>query len=97
MSRRGARSYHAVGHRDANERSIIEALEARGFSVTQVQGRGVPDLLVSKHKTVWLVEVKQPKKGYTPAQVEWRARWLGPEIWCLRTIEEAMRFPEVRA
>lgn len=84
MSRRGAHSYHTVGNRDKNERLIIDALEARGFSVTQIQGRGVPDLLVSKHKAVWLIEVKQPKKGYTAAQVEWRMKWLGPQIWCLR-------------
>lgn len=103
MSRRGARLYHTRGNRDRNERDIIDTLEARGFSVCQIQGRGVPDLLVAKQewdvrlgemvRRIWLVEIKQPKKGYTAAQVEWRAKWTGPPSFCLRTVDEAMAFP----
>lgn len=97
MSRRGSRLYHTVGNRDKNERIIIEALEARGFSVNQIQGKGFPDLVVSKHGTAWFVEIKQPKKGYTAAQIEWRAKWLGPEPRTLRTVEDAMKFPDCEA
>jgi Holliday junction resolvase len=81
--------------RDRNERPIIQALEARGFAVTQINGRGVPDLLVSKHGQMWLVEVKAPKAKYNAAQIQWRSRFKGPEPWCLRSVEDAMKFPEV--
>jgi hypothetical protein len=95
VSRRGLARLNAK--RDANERLIIEALEARGYSVTQLNGRGVPDLLVGKRgdPRMWLVEVKRPKKGFTPAQNEWRAKWMGPAPITLRTVDEALTFPEV--
>jgi hypothetical protein len=87
VSRRGARLYHTRGNRDRNERPIIDALEAQGFCVTQLQGRGVPDLLVSKRgiDRVWLVEVKQPDGTYTKAQNEWRTKWTGPPPITLRS------------
>lgn len=81
--------------RDGNERPIIEALEARGFCVTQINGKGVPDLLVGKNGCQWLIEVKQPKGKYNAAQQLWRERWTGPQPWCLRSVEDAMKFPEV--
>lgn len=92
MSRRGSRLYHTTGNRDRNERPIIEALEAQGFCVSQLQGRGVPDLLVAKGASVWLVEIKQPKAKYTPAQVVWRQRWTGPAPITLRSLEDAQLF-----
>jgi hypothetical protein len=84
--------------RDKTERLIIETLEARGFSVTQISGKGVPDLLVGKAwsaemPTMWLVEVKDRKGKLTAAQVQWRERWTGPPPILLRTVEEAMKFP----
>jgi Holliday junction resolvase len=81
--------------RDLNERPIIETLEARGYHVTQINGKGVPDLLVSKHGQMWLVEVKQPKGKYNPRQVLWHQRFQGPTPITLRTVEEALQFPEV--
>lgn len=86
LSRRNAK-------RDANERPIIQTLEARGYSVFQVSGKGIPDLLVSKGGVEWLVEIKRPKGGYTKAQIEFRERWTGPPIQCLRTTDDAWSFP----
>lgn len=80
--------------RDANERPIIQALRARGFHVTQVNGKGVPDLLVSRHGAMWLVEVKQPKGRYKPAQQAFREAWQGPPLITLRSVDEALKFPE---
>lgn len=96
--------------RDSNERIIIEALEARGFSVTQINGRGVPDLLISKRMPLdepvedvrpgdtvarmWLAEVKRPKGKLNAAQQLWHERWRGPQPIILRTVEDALRFPE---
>jgi Holliday junction resolvase len=82
--------------RDQNERIIIEALEARGYSVSQINGKGIPDLLVSKRGQMWLVEVKQLKGKYNEAQVQWRSRFQGPTPHCLRTVDEAMRFPGIQ-
>lgn len=82
--------------RDANERAIIETLEARGFSVTQINGKGVPDLLISRHGDMWLAEVKQAKATYNAAQVAWRAKFKGAPPRLLRSVEDAIRFPDCR-
>lgn len=101
MSRRGARLYHTAGNRDRNEGPIIQALKAQGFSVAQVRGRGVPDLLVSRRTVdafgkpcgwVRLVEIKQPKGTPTPAQTTFRETWQGPPIITLRSVDDALRF-----
>jgi Holliday junction resolvase len=98
LSRRGLARLNAK--RDANERLIIETLEARGFSVAAISGKGVPDLLVGfRHRVfgdrIWLVEVKQPKGKLNPAQVKWRERWNGPAPLIVRTVDEALAFPIV--
>lgn len=84
--------------RDTNERIIVQALEARGFHVDRVSAKGFPDLVVSKRFSgggdVWFVEIKRPKGKLTPAQVQWRENWQGPTPRTLRTVEEAMRFPD---
>jgi len=46
--------------RDKNERAIIDALKAAGASVTQLDGAGVPDLLVGYDGHMVLLEVKLP-------------------------------------
>lgn len=81
--------------RDINEAIIVEALEARGFHVDRISGAGIPDLLVSKHGSQWLIEIKRPKGKYTPAQVQWRSKFKGPAPRVLRTVEEALKFAEV--
>jgi Holliday junction resolvase len=78
--------------RDANEPAIVEALRAQGFVVDHINGKGVPDLLVSKGGAMWLVEVKTPKGGFKPAQEEWRERFRGPAPITLRTVDDALRF-----
>lgn len=82
--------------RDHNEREIIQTLEARGYAVWQISGTGVPDLLLSKHGKFWLAEVKQAKGKYTPKQIQFHTRWTGPAIPCLRSVEDALKFPEVQ-
>jgi hypothetical protein len=83
--------------RDGNEAEIVEALQKRGFSVARVSGAGIPDLVVGKGDRLWLVEVKAPKGKYKPAQILWRTRWAGPAPITLRSVDEALRFPEVSA
>ena len=58
--------------RDANEKPIVEDLQARGYDVTRSSGKGAPDLLVRKRW--WMkglslnVEVKAPKGKRTKSQ-----------------------------
>ena len=75
--------------RDGNEKNIIAALRARGASVQQLDGAGVPDLLVGFRGRLLLLEVKDPStlagaahkrsdSAYpelTPAQVRWWTAW----------------------
>ena len=90
MSRQGLARHNA--RRDENERIIVEALEARGFHVDRLSGKGIPDLLVSKHGQDWLVEVKRPNGTYTAKQIQWRSRYQGRPPVTLRTVDEAMEF-----
>ena len=46
--------------RDSNEKEIIAALKAAGATVTQLNGTGVPDLLVGHAGNTFLLEVKLP-------------------------------------
>jgi Holliday junction resolvase len=91
MSRRGLARLNPK--RDANEPIIIQTLEAQGFQVTRINGRGVPDLLVSKRPAFMrLVEVKMPKGRFRPAQLAFKANWRGPAIITLRSVDDALKF-----
>jgi len=92
--------------RDANERAIIRALEARGAHVAQLDGSGVPDLVVSYQGVLTLVEVKDIKpgakqvmrrnhdeeaySGLTPSQVTWWKKWRGKPAVVVHSPEEAV-------
>jgi hypothetical protein len=88
--------------RDKNEPAIIRALEAVGCSVTPLNVRGVPDLLVGLtikeglgkgtplFKTE-LIEVKGPKGKLTPDQEAWWREWKGLTPRLVRTPEDALR------
>lgn len=96
--------------RDAGERAIIEALKAAGCSVTQLDGSGVPDLVVGLERPegpiCLLLEVKDEigEKGgksrdgqkLTPTQQAWWGTWKG-QVAIVRTPEEALAvvFPEM--
>ena len=78
--------------RDGNEKAIVDALEAQGFHVDRVSGKGIPDLIVSKAGQVWFVEIKMPKAKLKPTQVAWRAAYRGPAPILLRSVEDALKF-----
>lgn len=78
--------------RDANEPEIVRALEAQGFVVDRISGKGIPDLLVSKAGRMYLVEVKMPKGAFKPSQVAWRQRFRGPAPITLRSVQDACHF-----
>ncbi len=76
-----------VRRRDANERAIVEALQAVGCDVTRVSGEGAPDLLV--RRSTWAagsclgLEVKGRTGTRTKAQQ-------GSQWPIVRTIGEAL-------
>ena len=91
--------------RDANEAEVIAALQAAGASVQQLDGDGLPDLLVSFRNELHLVEVKRvgddrkrvhagasgDLAGLTPSQVRWFARWKGRPPAIVQSALEALR------
>lgn len=87
--------------RDVNENEIVAALRAAGATVAKLDGTGVPDLIVSYHGVLTLVEVKNPNaKGggkyntggseLTSAQVKWWAKWTGKPVAVVHTVAEAL-------
>lgn len=77
--------------RDANERPIIDALEAVGASVLQVSEKGAMDLVVGFQGATHVLEVKAPGKGLTPDQKDFHEAWRGSRIHVVETPEQALR------
>jgi hypothetical protein len=83
-----------AARRDANEPDIIDALEAIGCSVQQLDGDGVPDLLVGRAGVNWLLEVKDgdkpaSKRMLTASQVDWHRSWNG-HVDVVESVNEAL-------
>lgn len=76
------------GRRDANEPEIIQALEAIGATVEQLN-RPV-DLLVGFRGRNYLLEVKAPRGTLTGDQIDFIADWRGDEVVTVTTPEEAI-------
>lgn len=84
---------------DTAQKAIIDALRASGCSVCIISGAngqsGVPDLLVGRWPTNFLLEVKTPKaKGRSEGQLSnlqkaWHANWRG-QVAVVRTVDEAL-------
>jgi hypothetical protein len=61
--------------RDANEPNIINSLRAGGWTVTQLSGKGLPDLMCMKDGEVHFAEVKMPGGKMETAQVDLHEEW----------------------
>lgn len=75
--------------RDANEKGIVEALEAVGAAVFRLSGAGVPDLLVHFRGRWQPLEIKTKTGRLTRRQVE--ARFNAGPIPVARTADEALK------
>ena len=91
-----------AARRDANEPEIIAALTALGAHVEQLSQDGVPDLLISYRRRLYLMEVIGPAKakryrnsgGLTPAQERWHSHYhdfASPSIFIAYNVSEAVR------
>jgi hypothetical protein len=82
------RRINRSGKRDANEKPIVEALEAYGAYVRKLAGNGVPDLLV-RYRGIWTpLEVKAEKGRLTKAQI---AADAAEPFTIVRSIDDALR------
>lgn len=75
--------------RDANERDIINALEAIGCVVVQLDKP--VDLLVGYQARNYLIEVKGARGKLTPEQKYFMRTWKG-QVRVVRDAEEALDF-----
>lgn len=77
--------------RDANERRIIDALEAAGYKVACLSDTGIPDLLVgTPTRRFFLIEVKDTGGRLKPAQKEFHAKFAGFPVYVAFTVEAAL-------
>lgn len=91
---------YRAAKRDKNEGGFIERLRQTGMTVQQLDGIGVPDLLVGVTYTrdgvlvseTHLIEVKSATGTLTKAQKSWAADWKGSPIIIARTKEDIEEF-----
>jgi hypothetical protein len=92
--------------RDACERQIVKALEAAGASVTRLDGKGLPDLLIGWRGRTILLECKDPDDGarnsrssgakvtnplgIRDSQWQWWSAWRGAAPYVVTTPAEAL-------
>lgn len=79
--------------RDENEPQVVRVLEACGWKVEKLSGKGVPDLLCGWHRKMMLVEVKMPGEKLNDVQEKWHAAWPG-EVQIVHDVHEALAVAE---
>lgn len=91
MRRRAARV-------DANHVEVVAALRKAGCTVCSLAavGQGVPDLLVGRNGTTYLLEVKDGSKPpserrLTTMQIQWMGKWAGGAVAVVDGVEAALR------
>jgi hypothetical protein len=85
--------HRAAAKRDKNEPEIIAALLAVGASVSQLSGKGLPDLLVGFQGTNYLLEVKNKEAGgkLKPDQVAFIEGWQGRPVVVVWSVADALK------
>lgn len=83
---------------DANQKQIIDALNAAGACVLDMSrvGGGFPDLIVGFQSKTILMEIKNPKtaygrKGLNDNQLKWKESWIGGPYCVVDSIDSALR------
>lgn len=79
---------------DGNQSVIVRSLRQIGAEITDLHtlGKGCPDILVTFRSELFLLEVKLPKCGLTPAERTWHERNQAANIGIVHSAEEALRF-----
>jgi hypothetical protein len=92
--------------RDACEKWIVKALESAGATVSKLDGKGIPDLLVGYRGRTYLMECKDPvngkrnsrsgnagkanELGLRDSQWDWWQAWKGARPAIVTTPAEAL-------
>lgn len=79
---------------DENQAVIVAALEKVGALVhdMSLMGSGFPDLLVGYKQCLYLLEVKTGKRKLNKLQEPFHKKWMGYNIYIVRSPEEALAF-----
>lgn len=77
---------------DANQAIIVDALRCAGAFVQTLHetGKGCPDLLVSYHGDIFVMEVKTLFGKMTKAEKRWFDEWQA-DYYIIHNVEEAIR------
>lgn len=79
---------------DRNQKDIMNAFRQLGYSLIDLSrnGKGCPDLLVSKNRYTFLVEIKNPagRNRIEKSQNTFRLTWQG-DIYIIHSIEEVIK------
>jgi len=98
MAGRGSRYFMLRRKADANQKAIVEALEAVGARIYDLSacGAGIPDIAVLKpnKRDVLFMEIKTAKGALRDSQIEAHEGW---PVVVVRTIDEALAAVGVRA
>lgn len=92
---------HRAKRRDTCEKAIIQALRDAGASVSQLDGTGLPDLLVGYRGRTFLLEAKddhgkfkiggkKSASGLRESQEKWWSTWKGAAPVVVTTPAEAL-------
>jgi hypothetical protein len=86
------------GRKDKNHNSIISGLKYAGAAIIDLSsmGYGIPDILVSYHNVLYLMEIKNPdnaygRRGMNKNQKQWAERWRGKKPEVVRSIDDALK------
>lgn len=82
---------------DNNHSEIVKTFKQLGYAVCDLSrcGLGVPDLLISKSRVNYLVEIKTDKGKLTEPQQEFIKNW-NADIYVIRSIDEAIKFDNIK-
>jgi len=74
---------------DSNQNAIVAGLKRAGCEVLSLArvGQGCPDLLVSRARDLWLMEVKTDGGVLNDAQIAFAKRW---PVHVVRSVEAAL-------
>lgn len=86
----GRRFYHRADGNAAGIWGFARRLKASVQVLTNV-GFGCPDGLVGFRGRNLLVEIKEPGKDLSDAQVDWTGRWRGAPVAVVRTGDDLVR------
>jgi hypothetical protein len=76
--------------RDAVEAAIVQVLRQAGCSVTFLNGKDCPDLLVGMRGRTVVLEVKTGRAKLKPGQVAWASQWQGEKPIVVRSVDDAL-------